>query len=532
MQSSTTSPEDATPMLGADTPANIYIARHDVFAHQRDEYQRQRMLAANLTVLLFFAPAVFIVFAIGAQSMLLLIPAALVWVACGYFFVRQGRLDARYRRFKTLAEINDEGLRRLERDWPAMPLREPPEPPAPIPAFAGDLDLLGHASLQHLLNTANTPAAQQRLTGWLLAPAAPEEIRERQEAVAELAEIVDFRDELTLFGRLSGMSPVAYHRFLEWAEQEPWLSKRPTLIWISRILPVLTVGLGVLNLAGIVRLPLWLLALAASIIFTASSGKQIEELIDQVSDRQAVFQPYEGIFTQVAQQPFAAERLRRVQRDLAAEQLNADEQMRRLGRILQFGDLRLSMFFPIIQAFLLWNFHTLWLLEGWQQTAGRRVRVWLETLSELEALSALATLAADNPTWAFPEIIAKSADEPALSATRPGASAVAASGLCRQRCHHWAGGTLPLCHRLEHVGQEHAAARHRRECRAGAGGRAGLRGGDAADATDAGDQHPRAGLAGIRRLVLHGGATPSARGGGDCAYDGSDGRTRGALPAG
>ncbi len=416
MQSSTTSPEDATPMLGADTPANIYSARHDVFAHQRDEYQRQRMLAANLTVLLFFAPAVFIVFAIGAQSMLLLIPAALVWVACGYFFVRQGRLDARYRRFKTLAEINDEGLRRLERDWPAMPLREPPEPPAPIPAFAGDLDLLGHASLQHLLNTANTPAAQQRLTEWLLAPTAPEEIRGRQEAVAELAEIVDFRDELTLFGRLSGMSPVAYHRFLEWAEQEPWLSKRPALIWISRILPVLTVGLGVLNLAGIVRLPLWLLALAASIIFTASSGKQIEELIDQVSDRQAVFQPYEGIFTQVAQQPFAAERLRQVQRDLAAEQLNADEQMRRLGRILQFGDLRLSMFFPIIQAFLLWNFHTLWLLEGWQQTAGRRVRVWLETLSELEALSALATLAADNPTWAFPEIIAKSADEPAITA--------------------------------------------------------------------------------------------------------------------
>lgn len=420
MQPSTASPEDATPVLGADTPAELYTARRNAFALQRDEYHRQRMQAANLTVLLFFAPIIFIVAAIGAQSAPLLILAALLWVACGYFFVRQGRLEARYRRFKTLADINDEGLRRLERDWPAMPLREPPESPGPAPSFAGDLDLLGHASLQHLLNSASTPASQQRLTGWLLAPAAPDEIRQRQTAVAELAEVVDFRDELTLFGSLSGMTPVAYRRFLEWAEQEPSLSKRPGVVWTSRILPVLTVGLLALNLAGIMRLPLWLLCLAASIIFSMLFGKEIEEQIDQVSDRQAVFQPYEGVFTRVAQQPFEAERLRRIQRDLAAEQLNADEQMRRLGRILRFGDLRLSMFFPIVQAFLLWNFHTLWLLEGWQRTAGRRVRVWLETLSELEALSALATLAADNPTWAFPEVVAKSADEPALSARNLG----------------------------------------------------------------------------------------------------------------
>ena len=413
-------PEDATPTVAAETPATLYVARRNAFVRQRDEYHRQRMQSANLTVLLFFAPAIFIVFAIGTQSALYLIPAALVWVACGYFFVRQGRLEARYRRFKTLAEINDEGLHRLERDWPAMPLREPPEPPAPTPSFAGDLDLLGHASLQHLLNTASTPAAQQRLTGWLLAPAAPDEIRERQTAVDELAELVDFRDELTLFGRLSGMSPAGYRSFLAWAEQEPWLLKHPTLIWTSRILPVLTVGLAVLQVAGIVRAPFWLLALGASILFSMRYGKQVEELIDQVSDRQAVFQPYEGVFARVAQQPFEPERLRRIQRDLAAEQLNADEQMRRLGRILQFGDLRLSMFFPIIQAFLLWSFHTLWLLEGWQRTAGRRVRVWLETLSELEALSALATLAADNPTWAFPEIIEKTGDAPALSARNLG----------------------------------------------------------------------------------------------------------------
>ena len=182
-QSSATSPEDTTPIVDAESPAELYTARRNAFARQRDEYYRQRMQAANLTVLLFFAPVAFIVYAIAAQSLLPLIGAALLWVGCGYLFVRQGRLEARYRRFKELADMNEEGLHRLERDWAAMPLREPPEPPGPAPTFAGDLDLLGHASLQHLLNTASTPAAQQRLIGWLLAPAAPDEIRERQTAV-------------------------------------------------------------------------------------------------------------------------------------------------------------------------------------------------------------------------------------------------------------------------------------------------------------------------------------------------------------
>ncbi|MGH2487078.1 MAG: MutS family DNA mismatch repair protein, partial [Ktedonobacterales bacterium] len=49
--------------------------------------------------------------------------------------------------------------------------------------------------------------------------------------------------------------------------------------------------------------------------------------------------------------------------------------------------------------------HTLWLLECWQRRSGRYVRGWLERLSEMEALAALATLTFDNPDWTFPEIV-------------------------------------------------------------------------------------------------------------------------------
>ncbi|HLJ80402.1 MAG TPA: hypothetical protein VKT52_02875, partial [Ktedonobacterales bacterium] len=331
-------------------------------------------------------------------------------------FRRQGELDHQHNRFAALYLVNDEGPARIARDWSALPLRQPPTPSA-VSQYADDLDLLGHASLQHLLNTATTPAGQAVLERWLLGPAETDTVRQRQAAAAELAPNVDFRDELTLFGRLSGMTQPAYERFLAWAEQEPWLIKRPALIWICRALAVCTVVALVASLASLTSYPIWIGFVIVNVLVTQAFGKDAERIIDQVAERQAVFLPYAGLFERIAAERFESPLLQRIQRDLASGDLDADAEMRRLGRIMQFGDLRLAVFFPLLQAFLLWNFHTLWLLEGWQRTAGPHVRRWLETLAELEALAALATLAFDNPEWMFPDIEEPKSEPPMFAAS-------------------------------------------------------------------------------------------------------------------
>jgi len=72
------------------------------------------------------------------------------------------------------------------------------------------------------------------------------------------------------------------------------------------------------------------------------------------------------------------------------------------------------MFFYPIQLATLWNVHVLWLLERWQRAAGAHARAWLAALGDFEALAALATLAHDNPSWIFPELV--EAPAPRLSA--------------------------------------------------------------------------------------------------------------------
>jgi DNA mismatch repair ATPase MutS len=59
----------------------------------------------------------------------------------------------------------------------------------------------------------------------------------------------------------------------------------------------------------------------------------------------------------------------------------------------------------VLQLLVLWDFHVLAALERWQQASGAHARDWLAALGEAEALSALATLAHDNPHWSMPELV-------------------------------------------------------------------------------------------------------------------------------
>jgi hypothetical protein len=407
----------------AQSPAAIYNERLARFAKRRDFYNTRRYLAANLTVALFFGIPVCLgvaLFALLANSPLFVALALLFAAAFIAAFAWQARLDGAYRRYDILCALSAEGLARLRRDWAALPL--PPQIPIASSAeYADDLDLLGRASLQQLLCGVASPSGQIRLQEWLLSPAAPDVIRERQAAVAEPAPCIDFRQELALAARQMQVTPVALERFLTWAGGEPWMARWPWLVVLTRLSPLLLFILLGAELAGLIRYPFWLLFLGLNLLLTTVFVKDVEGILERVSERQAVFRPYGALFHLIAAQPFAAPTLQRIQRSLAAAGAggkSAEEWMRRLARILMFADLRLSMFFAVIQATTLWNFHSLWLLERWQRAAGRHVRGWLETLSELDALAAIATLAFEHPAWAYPQIVAPSADQPSVFAAR------------------------------------------------------------------------------------------------------------------
>jgi hypothetical protein len=91
----------------------------------------------------------------------------------------------------------------------------------------------------------------------------------------------------------------------------------------------------------------------------------------------------------------------------------------RLRHLLAWAEIRYSpMVHWVANALFAVDVHVLRGLDAWRRASGAGAHAWLDALADAEALTALATLAHDNPTWTMPVPVESPA--PALEATRLG----------------------------------------------------------------------------------------------------------------
>ncbi len=395
-------------MSSEDRIISDYGSRAERFSALRDRLDARSRRIAWARLALFVATIALLVraelsaqargaFLAGGAALLAVFVIVAVW---------HGRVKREERWFDALARLNQEGPLRIARDWDWLP-RADFTAASPDHAYAFDLDLFGRASIFQLVGSVvGTAPGLATLADWLLAPAAPEEVRARQAAVADLAGRVDLRDELAARARLQPRShPSDVEHFLAWAEGEPWLLRRPALIWATRALAVVNIALIAADLAGWTEPPYWLLSVLAGLALSWALRGPVYGTFGRAFAREGAFRQYAALFRTLTDATFDAPRLREIQHALTSGGQPAHRRMRRLERIMELSDLRRSgMFHLPIHAITLWDFHVLYALERWQLASGRHARRWLDALGQAEALAALATLAHDHPEWSFPEI--------------------------------------------------------------------------------------------------------------------------------
>jgi MutS-like protein len=396
---------------GERPPEAIYRERRDAFAELERRQARKSLRFSVLRGALFLAFVVCLLFLLvhaGSAGVAWWGAAAFWLVAFLAVLPLHDRVIAAERRFADLKRVNEAALLRRARDWEALPVPRLPDP-GELPPLARDLGLFGRASLFQLLGTAHTPPGKAALAGWLLAPAAPEEVAARQVAVAELAPAIELRQQLevrTLPMEGGAAEAQDVEPFLRWAEDRPWLLARPWLTWLTRGLAVATLTLFAGTLAGRVPVATFLLLVGVNVALSHSCRQALAGL-DRVSARASRFQLYAEAMALLGGPAFAAPRLARIAADLAPAGLPAHRAMATLHRRVELAYVRHSaLLHLLLQVLLLWDFHVLWLLERWRRRAGGHARRWLAALGEFEALAALAALRFDNPDWAFPVITA------------------------------------------------------------------------------------------------------------------------------
>ena len=385
-----------------------YAERRDRFGRESEALARRSRAVSYARLLIALAIAIAVTGVLTAPALrqtLLIAGVVLVLLFVGLIRLHDG-IESRVRWREVLRRLNDEGLHRVRREWDA--LAAPPRIDLPDGhPYAADLHLFGRVSLVQLVGPMGSPFGVDTLRRWLLAPADPPDIVERQAAVAALAPLLDFRDGLAAHGRLGPTGTLlGAERLLAWAEDAPWLSIRPAVVWSARALTVLSVAVVLavsLGLAG----PGWLLVpVSANGLMLSRVGSRVRATLARVVSSETTFRQYASLLEHVERVPMGVPLLRSVAAALRTGDGTASHAMRRLWRLADLAQARYSPMLHLpLQLLLLWDLHVLHALERWQRTSGRHARPWLERLGEVEALSALAALHYDNPGWVFPEIV-------------------------------------------------------------------------------------------------------------------------------
>jgi predicted ATPase len=402
---------------GDYSPEEVYRERRDRFRRDFEAETARWNGIANMRLLAFVLAAVGIVWGLWAEIAPLWIGGLVALAAFFGLVWYHNRVGRERRRHEMLCSISEEALLRLARAWDELPVRHSLRSQAGEP-YAGDLDIFGHASLFHLLDTVGTQMGEETLGRWLRAPASPEEVKERQEAVAELAALIDLRDELQLRGRLAGEEKADPRPFLEWAEGKPWLRGRTWLVVWAWITPVVVWPLLVAHLSGLIAYPYWLPVVIVNLALTLNVVRPVQGIMQKASSAEKGFRHFAESFEVLSGSNFRSSALQRIQErltvdnhpDSGTQHPTPDTRRTAHGLMRHFYRLTTLVIPPSAalyipwQAATLWDVHLLGAFERWQARAGHHAREWLEALGEAEALSALAGLRHAHPRWALPEI--------------------------------------------------------------------------------------------------------------------------------
>jgi hypothetical protein len=168
-----------------------------------------------------------------------------------------------------------------------------------------------------------------------------------------------------------------------------------------------------LQAAGVADAAFWLIPVVAGMILSFASALHVHGEFNRALVVDQAFARYVDLFAHAVHAQGEAPLLAGIRTRLAPHGADAPECLRRLNRILGFAQLRAgaAIFHFPIQALTLWDFHVFFALDRWRRRFGSSVRGWMEAMGELDALSALAQVKADNPGWSLPEVVDARTDE-------------------------------------------------------------------------------------------------------------------------
>jgi len=264
-------------------------------------------------------------------------------------------------------------------------------------AYACDLDIIGPKSLFQFLNTTHTWHGRQTFANDLLRPAyGRRELEERQEAISELSNDIDFASKIQYHLSQIGVDSSAVKLVEELKDKKPF-SKHKAVKILLNYAPVL----NFIFIAGIIvfqQKSLYLsgaiIALIQAIIWIVGMPRT-QKYLGVMAHLPYKLSAYSTVIEILTGKDFTSEKLKRINAQLNV----ASQAIKDLGKIAdKISAKHNGIIYFIVNVFLLWDYECAFLLEEWKSKYSHLAEQWFTAVGEFESLLCFSHLpnACDN----------------------------------------------------------------------------------------------------------------------------------------
>lgn len=288
--------------------------------------------------------------------------------------------------------------------------------------YTSDLDIFGQHSIFQLVNRTTTESGMILLAEWLSKPAPDYEIPERQKAIKELSQKLDYRQDFQAAGMHFQNKKSDYYELLNWVKAPVILLKNKTLyLALAIMLPVMFLlscyyfyaNLG--SLKALIFLSLMIFVLFINIMILRKVTPLAEHIVNTSTKNLKTLRGYKILINKIEGESFRSKKLTDLKSILTQGKYSAYNEINRLCKILDYSQQRGvkgepfggNQFYPLLNLFLLLDIHMIFDAERWKLKNREVLKSWAEVVSEFEVINSFAGFCYSNPSYTFPEITEK-----------------------------------------------------------------------------------------------------------------------------
>ncbi|WP_291964757.1 MutS-related protein [Maribacter sp.] len=377
----------------------FYTTKVNGFEKQIEALNKQLFTFSILRLLIFLGTIVAIYFAsVDAKYVIGVLCVGIPLFL--YLVSKYTNLKQQKSKLEALKEINAVELQVLNRDYSNLPNGK--EYADDIHYFSQDIDLFGEGSFYQISN--RTKLAEGSL---LLADIYKEnsinEIKEKQEAIAEIAEKVDWRQEFSAMAALT-KTETSTHTIASWLKSyKPFVPK--AMKFIPSVFSIISVTIFIAYFLDYLPESVLITWLVLGMVIVGLFTKKVTNLGQSASKMKSTFDQYNQLLAMIEETEFTSNLLKQQKANILSNGEQNSKVLMKFASLLSNLDRNNNLLYLIFaNGFFLRSLTDCLAVEKWIEEHGKSVETWFNTIAFFDAYNSLGNFAFNHPKFTYPSI--------------------------------------------------------------------------------------------------------------------------------